>query len=315
MLRLAPRLPDALVGRRPDAGRALGLRLHDRPQPPRKPLAAPGVQEDRVQRGAVDVVLALVERTVADADRTCPGVAGELVARRLGEVPAPVDAVHDLQRAVLVGAEVADELHVLVGLPVEVEPVQRLQRERRVADPRVAVVPVALAARRLRQRRGARGDRRPRRHVGQALDHERRALEQRAPGMVGDACPLEPGAPEAGRRRHLRLGLLHARRRGEVRGPGDRAIEPVAGRQRVAAADAVALDAERHVGLQPDRQARPARVGDVAVIGERPVGRPPARSRRRARRRGRPRRRRRCTRPCGRARARRRRRPAAGCAA
>ena len=52
-----------------------------------------------------------------------------------------------------VALEVGDELHELVRLPIEVEVVQRLERERRVADPGVAVVPVALASRRLGQRR------------------------------------------------------------------------------------------------------------------------------------------------------------------
>ena len=47
------------------------------------------------------------------------------------------------------------EREVLERLPVEAERVQRAQHERGVADPRVAVVPVALAARRLGERRGA----------------------------------------------------------------------------------------------------------------------------------------------------------------
>ena len=115
-------------------------------------LAAARVQQDRVEHRAEDVVLPLVERAVADPHRPRARVAREVVARRLGQVAPAVDAVHDLQRAVLGRLDVGDELHELVGLPVEVEPVQRLQRERRVAHPRVAVVPVALAARRLGQR-------------------------------------------------------------------------------------------------------------------------------------------------------------------
>ena len=199
VLRRAAGLPDPLVGLAPDAQRALRLRLDDRPQPPRQALAAAGVQQDRVQRGAVDVVLALVERAVADPHGARADVAGEVVARRLGEVAATVDPVHDLQRAVGVGLEVGDELHVLVGLPVEVEPVQRLQRERRVADPGEAVVPVALAARGLGQRGGERRDGRPGRHVGEALDRQRGALDRPAPLVVGDAGPVDPVAPEARR--------------------------------------------------------------------------------------------------------------------
>ena len=77
---------------------------------------------------------------------------------------------------------------------------QRLEGERRVPDPGVAVVPVALPARRLGQRRRQRRDRRPRRHVRQPLDRQRRALDQRAQLVIGDPRPRQPVAPEARRR-------------------------------------------------------------------------------------------------------------------
>ena len=188
LLGRAARLPDALVGLAPDLHRALRLALDDRPQAARQPLAAAGVQQDAVQHGAVDVVLALVEGAVADPHRPRAGVPGEVVAGRLRQVAAPVDPVHDLHRAVGVGLEVGDVLDELLGLPVEVEPVQRLQGERGVAHPGVAVVPVALAAGRLGQRCRGRGDRRARRHVRQALDREHaardRLAERRGPGAA-----------------------------------------------------------------------------------------------------------------------------------
>ena len=62
----------------------------------------------------------------------------------LGELAAAIDAVHDLQGAVLVSLEVGDVLHEFIGFPVELEEVQGAQGECRVADPGVAVVPVAL---------------------------------------------------------------------------------------------------------------------------------------------------------------------------
>ena len=120
VLRVAARLPDALVGLAPHLRRALRLGLDDRPQPPRQALAAPRMEQDRVQRRAEDVVLALVEGAVADPHRVGSGVPGELVARGLGQVAAAVDPVHDLKRPVLVRLEVGDELHELVGLPVQV---------------------------------------------------------------------------------------------------------------------------------------------------------------------------------------------------
>ena len=219
VLRLAAGLPDALVGLPPDLRRALRLRLHDRPQPPGQALRVARVEQDRVEHGAEDVVLALVEGAVADAHRARAGVAGELVAGRLGQVASAVDPVHDLQRAVLGGLEVGDELHELVGLPVEVEPVERLQRERRVAHPGVAVVPVALAARRLRERRGQRRDRGAGGHVRQALDRQRGTLDRVAEAVVRDARPAEPAPPVARRRRHPRVRFVGVPGRGELLRP------------------------------------------------------------------------------------------------
>ncbi len=158
----------------------------------RQALAAARVQQDRVERGAEDVVLLLVEGAVAEPYRVGPGVPRELVARGLRQVTAPVDPVHDLKAAVLVRLEVGHELHELVGLPVEVQEVERLKRERRVADPREAVVPVALAAGRLGEGGRGRRHRRAGRHVGQALDRERRALDRVAPAVV-----REPGSARA----------------------------------------------------------------------------------------------------------------------
>jgi hypothetical protein len=105
----------------------------------------------RQEHRAEDVVLALAVGVVADADRPRALVAGEVVERLLLQHALAADPVHDLQRAVLVAAEVGDELDEVVGLPVEAERVQAAERERRVAHPRVAVVPVALAAGRLGQ--------------------------------------------------------------------------------------------------------------------------------------------------------------------
>ena len=170
------------------------------------------------------------------------------------------------------GSHVGDELHELVGLPVEVQVVERLQRERRVAHPGVAVVPVALAARRLRERRGERRHRRPGRHVRQSLDRQRRALDRVAPAVVGDARPSEPRPPEARRRREP---LPRPRRRRRV----PRAARPTRARstprspglEDVPCPHAVALDAEREVRLEADRLSGTRRVGRVpAAVDQRP---------------------------------------------
>src|SRR2546421_4996783 len=268
-----PGLPDALVGLAPYAGRALRLRLHDRPQASRQALAAPRVQQDRVQRGAVDVVLALVVGPVADPHRMRPGIARELLAERLRQIAPAVDPVHDLQRPVLIGLEVANELHELLGLPVEVQEVQCLQRERRVAQPGVAVVPVARAAGRLRQRRRQRSDGRPRRHVRQALDRQCGALDRVAPTVIGDASAPQPIAPEAGRRRQLLICFVDALRPRELLGPRKRAEDLVAAAEDVTPSHALALDPDREIRSQADRDLGAARVRHMTVVGYRPLRR------------------------------------------
>src|SRR5690242_715228 len=97
---------------------------------------------------------------VADADR--PGVFVALQVREalLGQDLAPVDAVYDLERSVglQLRAPVLHPAHEnprLVGVP---EPVEAIERERRVPDPGVAIVPVPSASDPLRQAERGGGD-------------------------------------------------------------------------------------------------------------------------------------------------------------
>ena len=207
-------LPDPLVGVLPDLGRALGLRLHDRPQASRQALGAARMEQDRVERRAVDVVLALVVGAVADAHRTGAGVPGEVVARRLGQVASAVDPIHDLEGSVVVGLQIGDELHELVGFPIEVQVVQRLEGEGRVAQPRVAVVPVALAARGFRKGGGERRDGRTGRDIREPLDRQRRALDRIAPAVVREPRPSQPAPPVATCRGDPCVRLVDVARRG-----------------------------------------------------------------------------------------------------
>ena len=318
MLRLAARLPDALVG--------LAARPWSRTRPGPRTIG-------HSRRGSrwLRRVCSRIESSTAPKTsfwrwsnaplpiRTGPraGVAGEVVEGRLGQVAPAVDAVHDLKRAVLVGLEVGDELHELVGLPVEVQPVQRLQGEGRVAHPGVAVVPVALAPGRLGQGGGERGHRGAGRHVGQPLDRQRRALDRLPVAMVGHARPVEPArarsaswrrsAPRRRPRRPARRARSAQDRAQNARSPG-----PSTCRARTRAP----LDAERagrcageSSGPPPSRRPRGGR--------RRPGSTRPAcaRSRRPARRRARSRPGPRGTRPCAPAGARRRRRRAGACGA
>ncbi len=216
MLGLAARLPDALVGLVPDLDRALDLVLDDRPQPLRDMAAHLRVQIDRVEHGAEDVVLLLVVGAVADPHGPRALVAAEVVERRLGQVAFAADPVHDLQAAVAVTLEVGDELHEVVGLPVEAERVQPPEREGRVAHPAVAVVPVALALRGLRQRGRRRRDGRTGGGVGEALERERRAVQM----------PHASDGPGSVRRRASRASSARCSRAAPPR-PRGRAGPPV----------------------------------------------------------------------------------------
>ena len=177
MLRVAAHLPDAAVGLAPVGDRRLDLLLEDRPHALGQRVARLGVQVDRVEHRAPHVVLVLVVGAVADPHRPRVLVAAQVVERLLGQVGAAVDPVHDLQPALRGLGAVGDEVEEVVGLPVEAERVEAPERERGVADPGVAVVPVALAAGRLGQRGGGGGDDRAGRRVGQALERERAALQ------------------------------------------------------------------------------------------------------------------------------------------
>ena len=137
-------LPDALVGLLPVLDRGLDEALDQRPAALGQVVAGLRVQEDRVQHRAPHVVLALVVGAVADPHGAGVVVAAEVVERLLDQLALALDAVHHLQVVRLGG--VLHEVEVVVGLPLEAERVQAPEHERAVADPAVAVVPVALAA-------------------------------------------------------------------------------------------------------------------------------------------------------------------------
>ena len=108
------------------------------------------MQVDGVKDRAPDVVLLLAVGGVADPHRLGALVAGQVVERRLAELALAADAVHDLEVGRVL-SDVGDEVEEVVRLAREAERVEAPEHEGGVPDPGVAVVPVALAARRLRQ--------------------------------------------------------------------------------------------------------------------------------------------------------------------
>src|SRR6516225_1126722 len=113
-----------------------------------------------------------------------------------------VDAVHDLQRAGAIAWSGGQRERSAEGVERssfsgESEPGERTDREGEVAHPRVAVVPVALAADLLGEagRRG--GNNRAAGPIGEQLQCQRGAVDHLspAPGVAGLAEPVTPEPP------------------------------------------------------------------------------------------------------------------------
>ena len=121
----------------------LDLAGEDRPDAVVETVDGTGVDVEGVEHGAPQVVLALAVSGVADANGLGALVPAQVEELLVGRGLA-VDAVHDLQVLVALG-HVGEEPEEVVGLPVEAQGVQAPQGEGRIADPAVAVVPVALA--------------------------------------------------------------------------------------------------------------------------------------------------------------------------
>src|SRR5690606_23821448 len=150
------------------------------------------------------------------------------------------------------------------------------QRHRGVADPRVAVVPVAVAARGLRQRRRRRGRDRAGGRERQALEGQRAALQVAAPRVVGEAAPVQPVLPVVDRPDEPLVRLLVGRG-GRVLAPRQRDEAGLALRQQRAGRGERPLEPDVHVGGEPQVDAVSAREGLVVPgAGVLPAGGRPA---------------------------------------
>ena len=259
VLRFVARLPDPLVRPLPDLDRRLDLLGGDLPEPLADAAERSRVDVDRVQQGAVDVVLMLRVGRVPDPYRLRADVAVEMVEGALGQLLLAADPVHDLQVRVI-DADALDEAHEVGCLVVEPEHVQAPEREGGVADPGVAVVPVALAAGRLRQRRGQRRDHAAGRRVHQALQGQGRALQLTAPAMVRELAPLEPAPPRLSGLVDVTGGHAGMSRQAGVVGPGQRAERVLVGAEPADSPELPVAELELHVRLQPQRD--PVDLGD-----------------------------------------------------
>ena len=247
-------------GSSPVLDRLLDLGDDDRPHALGEAIAGLRVEIDRVQERSPDVVLLLVEGAVPDPDRLGILVPAQVRERGLGEVAFAAEPVHHLEVAPVL-APIGDELEEAVRLRVEPERVQAPQRERRVADPRVAVVPVPLAPRRLGQRGGRRRHQGAGGRVGEALERERAPLQVDPPGVVGELSVVQPFAPVLLGAPHPVGGVLVGLRRLVV-GPRQRDEPLVAVAHRRVRVRALALEphpkvarqAQRHVARRDPRE-------------------------------------------------------------
>ena len=198
----AARLPDALVRLVPVLDQPLEVAGELDPAVVVDGQPVLVAEVDGVHQLAVDVELQLGRRPVADPHRRRAHVALQVRELLLWQILAPVDAVHDLQRARLAVGCVAkaplQPLHERAGLLGEPEPEQRVEREGSVTHPRVAVVPVTFAAELLRQAGGGSGDDRAGRRIGEQLERERRTMDRLAPSPAV-ARATQPAPPEGHR--------------------------------------------------------------------------------------------------------------------
>ncbi len=148
---------------------------------------------------AVDVELTLVRCAVADANGLRAFVPGEPGQLELREPPLSRDAVHDLQILRRAGDRAEEPVAPVAGLLHVSSAYQSEEREGRVAQPAVAVVPVPDAADPLGQRRRRSGDDSSGRRVRERLQREQRAMDGVVPAtLVRAAC--SPFLPEGERR-------------------------------------------------------------------------------------------------------------------
>ena len=194
---------------------------------------------------------------VADPDRPRPHVAVEVRQLLFGQVGPAVHGVHELERPVAVrvallpaGGQPVPEPGRLLGEP---DPQEGVHRERGVANPGVAVVPVPHPADPLRQAGGRGGDDRPGRLVGEQLQRQGRAQDHLAPpAPVGAAG--RPPLPVVDRLAEPVLGLLGP---GAPAGVGVRGDDPQDERGALALAEGERGHRPAAVGPEGDRSGQP----------------------------------------------------------
>jgi hypothetical protein len=166
-------------------------------------------------------------RGVADANRPRVLVARKPVDLPFREAPLAADAVHDLHLLGAPGRRAQEPVSPRLRLAVIAGVHESEERERRIAQPAIAIIPVPRSAELLRKRGGGRGDESSGRSMGQRLQGDQRARHRFRPRSrllarpgQSPAASLRPAGPEGFRLGERPQGIDRFGRR-FVRGPVD----------------------------------------------------------------------------------------------
>jgi hypothetical protein len=218
---------------------------------------------ERVDHLAVHVELELLVRGVPHAHGLRRGVAGEPRQLELGEHALAGQAVHDLELRRGAGGGAEEPVAPRGGLLVVAAVHEGEQREGGVAQPAVAVVPVARAAQVLGERGGGRGDDAAGGREGQRLEGD-----ERPPHRLGVRALVRaargPRLPEARGAVDGRAGVGGERHRLVRRGVGEDEVGGLALAHGEVGHRGEPLAVQRRLGGAGGAQHHHARAGDGA---------------------------------------------------
>ena len=154
-------------------------------------------QVHRVQQLTKNIQLHLIKCAVANPHRPGAAVSGQVAQLYLGQIIAAVNAVHDVQLQGLVAAlpyPATQPAHKAIGLIDKAQAHKGINREGRIANPGIAVIPVTLAPRGFRQAKGGGRNDRALLARGQQLEGQGRAVDHFPPASAIDRLcdPLPP---------------------------------------------------------------------------------------------------------------------------
>ena len=172
MLAIAANFPDAVVGIVPV--RFEEFEQHALERPRLDVLFEPGGtrERQRIDHFSIHVELKLRRGLVADSHRLRPAKSRQPRQLQLRKLPFAADAVEHLQILRTARRRAQQPFAPCACFVAIAGQQQRIQRERRIAKPAVAIVPVAHAAELFRQRCRRRSDDAARGRVRHRLQHD-----------------------------------------------------------------------------------------------------------------------------------------------